>query len=61
MNRTDSSTTGTGINRWLGPLALVAAVVVAWSGSLAGPFVFDDIAAVRENPTIRVWWNSVKC
>ena len=54
MNRSDPPTIGK--ERWVGPLALVAAVVVAWSGSLAGPFVFDDVAAVRENTTIRVWW-----
>lgn len=41
---------------WLSPLVLVAVVLGAWSGSFSGPFVFDDIAAVRENPSIRAWW-----
>ena len=31
-------------------------VVMAWAGSFGAPFVFDDIAAVWENPTLRVWW-----
>ena len=31
-------------------------VVAAWAGSFGGPFVFDDIAAVRENPTLRAGW-----
>ena len=31
-------------------------VVMAWAGSFGAPFVFDDIAAVRENPTLRAWW-----
>ncbi len=30
-------------------------VVMAWAGSFGAPFVFDDIAAVRENPTLRAW------
>jgi len=31
-------------------------VVMAWAASFDAPFVFDDIAAVRENPTLRAWW-----
>ena len=31
-------------------------VVLAWAGSFGGPFVFDDIAAVRANPTLRAGW-----
>lgn len=33
--------------------ALVAAEVVAYANSFGGPFVFDDIPAIVENPTIR--------
>lgn len=34
----------------------MAAVVVAYFNSLSGEFVFDDIPAVLENPTIRSIW-----
>lgn len=36
--------------------ALVAAIVLAYSGSLNAPFVYDDTLAIPENPTIRRLW-----
>ena len=36
---------------------LAVAALAAYAGSFSGPFVFDDIAAVRENPSIRAWWD----
>ncbi len=41
--------------RWLGTL-LVAAVGLAWAGSFAGPFVFDDLPSILENESIRRLW-----
>jgi len=38
--------------RVLGTL-LAVAVVAAWAGSLAGPFVFDDLPSILENESIR--------
>src|SRR5688572_32949903 len=35
---------------------LVAAIVAAYLNSLGGPFVFDDLLAITENPTIRRLW-----
>jgi protein O-mannosyl-transferase len=32
---------------------IVAAVLAAYANSLAGPFVFDDLPAILDNPTIR--------
>jgi hypothetical protein len=37
----------------LAPMALIAAVVLAYANSLEAPFVFDDIDAITKNPTIR--------
>jgi tetratricopeptide (TPR) repeat protein len=33
--------------------ALVIAALIAYSNSFAGPFIFDDLASIPENPTIR--------
>lgn len=41
---------------WLAATALAAAIVVAYANSLGGPFVFDDLFAIRDNPTIRRLW-----
>lgn len=35
---------------------LTAAVLIAYHNSLSGPFVFDDRAAILENPSIRHLW-----
>lgn len=32
---------------------LVLSVVLVYAGSLGGPFVFDDVPAIQENPTLR--------
>lgn len=39
---------------WLAA-ALLAAVVLAWSNSFHGPFVFDDLPSLRDNPALRDW------
>ena len=38
---------------WLAALALVLAGVAAYHNSFSGPFVFDDRAAIVDNPSIR--------
>jgi protein O-mannosyl-transferase len=38
---------------WLAAAALVAAGVVAYHGSLGGPFIFDDLTSIPKNPNIR--------
>jgi tetratricopeptide (TPR) repeat protein len=38
---------------WVAPLLLLLAVGLAYLGSFAGAFVFDDIPAIVENPTLR--------
>ncbi len=38
---------------WLAVGAILIAVVVAYSNSLQGPFVFDDLPSITDNPTIR--------
>ena len=35
---------------------MVAAGLIAYHNSLGGPFVFDDIPAIVENPSIRHMW-----
>lgn len=44
----------------LGGLALALAAVLAYSNSFRVPFVFDDLASIPNNPTIRslgeAWW-----
>lgn len=37
----------------LAGVAIVGVVLLAFATGLAGPFVFDDVAAIAENPTIR--------
>jgi protein O-mannosyl-transferase len=44
---------------WLVPAAaalLVLAGVIAYANSLHGPFVYDDIPAIRRNPSIQSLW-----
>ena len=53
MNR--SATPSLGNRRGLALALGGLLVVMAWAGSFGAPFVFDDIAAVRENPTLRAW------
>jgi hypothetical protein len=54
MNRSATPPLGNGRGLALALGGLL--VVAAWAGSFGGPFVFDDIAAVRENPTLRAGW-----
>jgi tetratricopeptide (TPR) repeat protein len=42
--------------RLLAAAILVAAALVAYHGSLAVPFFFDDHGAITHNPSIREWW-----
>jgi tetratricopeptide (TPR) repeat protein len=42
--------------RWLAGLGLTLAVILAYSGTLQSPFVYDDTLAIQENPTIRRLW-----
>lgn len=41
---------------WLAGAGLVLAAFVAYHNSLGGPFVFDDVPAIVENPSIRQLW-----
>jgi protein O-mannosyl-transferase len=41
---------------YLAPLLIVVAVVAAYANSLGGPFVFDDVQNILENPTLRSLW-----
>ena len=41
---------------WLAGGILLLAVLMAYANSLAGPFVFDDLPAIPENPSIRRLW-----
>ena len=40
---------------WAG-LLLIGAALLAYANSLNGPFLFDDIPGIVENPTIRALW-----
>ncbi|HVM60765.1 MAG TPA: glycosyltransferase family 39 protein [Verrucomicrobiae bacterium] len=42
--------------RWLIPLLIVAAGIAAYCGSFQGPFIFDDVPSIPENPYIRHLW-----
>ena len=37
----------------LAALAIIVAVAAAYSNSFSGPFIFDDVGAIRDNATIR--------
>lgn len=41
---------------WLAGGGLLLAAFVAYHNSLGGPFVFDDVPAIVENPSIRQLW-----
>lgn len=41
---------------WLGALLLIALGTVAYSNTFSVPFLFDDLASIPENPTIRELW-----
>ncbi|MFT3829831.1 MAG: tetratricopeptide repeat protein [Opitutaceae bacterium] len=42
--------------RWSVAALLALGVLAVYANSLGGPFVFDDIASIRDNPTIRQLW-----
>src|SRR5438067_12790603 len=35
---------------------LVAAIALAYANALSGPFIFDDIASIVDNPTLHALW-----
>jgi hypothetical protein len=37
---------------------LVVAAIAIYANSLSGPFVFDDLLSIPQNPTIRNWLTS---
>jgi len=45
-----------GRNVWLAALLLILATVVAYSNSFNGPFVFDDLGTIQNNPTLLKCW-----
>ena len=53
-----STAAKTGCPPWA-PLLLVIAGLAAYAGSFSGPFVFDDVASIVENPTLRHWESSL--
>jgi hypothetical protein len=40
-------------------LAIICAGLYAYHNNLRGPFVFDDLLAIRDNPTIHQLWDAV--
>src|SRR5688572_19421994 len=47
---------GAGPLRILAPIVLLAAGIFAYGNSLGGPFIFDDIPAIVQNPSLRQLW-----
>ncbi len=48
--------TPSGLNQrvtWLGAAAIALATLAVYANSLAGPLVFDDVASILQNPSIR--------
>ncbi len=43
--------------RTLPAVLIVATVVAVYANSLRGPFIFDDVTAIVENPSIRKLWS----
>lgn len=43
------------MGRWL-PLVPIVAGVIVYAGSFAGPFIFDDLTSIPENPHVRQLW-----
>ena len=41
---------------WGAIVLIVLAVLAAYRNSFSGPFIFDDIASIVDNPTIRRLW-----
>jgi tetratricopeptide (TPR) repeat protein len=43
------------------PVVLVTLCIVAYHNSFTGPFIFDDVRSIRDNPTIRHLWPIGQC
>src|SRR5437762_4468411 len=41
--------------RWRAIVIVLAGLAAYWN-SVSGPFVFDDLLSIVENPHIRQWW-----
>ena len=41
---------------WVAVLAIVATIALAYGGALHGPFLFDDLASIAENPHVHHLW-----
>src|SRR4051812_47779366 len=52
-NRMESSVVARRGAEWVAVLGLFIAVLASYHNSFSGPFVFDDRAAIVDNPTIR--------
>ncbi len=46
--------------RWFGVGVFVIAILAAYANTLRAPFVYDDVLAIPENPTIRSLWPLTK-
>ena len=51
--------------RFLGSIPLAAVLIVlaglaAYANSFSGPFVLDDLWAIRDNPAIHRWWTAIQ-
>lgn len=42
--------------RWGGALVLIAVTVLVYADSFHGPFIFDDLVSIQNNPQIRSLW-----
>ena len=49
------TTLGRRSSRYVGALIIVMAGVLVYANSLSGPFIFDDIHSIRDNPTLDRW------
>jgi Flp pilus assembly protein TadD len=43
---------------WIAGALIVLAVLIAYCNSLSSPFIFDDLPAITENPTIHHLWSA---
>lgn len=55
----ERNATGMTPRAWLAVGAILAAVVLAYANALSGPYVFDDLDALRDNASLRgSWWRA---
>jgi len=52
--RSRHTAAGSGLGACIG--LIVVAGVLTYANSIAGPFIFDDLTAIRQNDTIRHVW-----